>query len=90
MCGDEFSSVLFQLRDRLGQNEARLMDRRPEDLQNQIQALKNKTEQNRKMARDAREAADAALRNSTDSEKVRLLTSGGRVTSTRSTSVESI
>lgn len=90
MCGDEFSSVLFQLRDRLGQNEARLMDRRPEDLQNQIEALKNKTEQNRKMARDVREAADAALRNSTDSENVRLLTSGGRVTSTRSTSVESV
>lgn len=71
MCGDEFSSVLFQLRDRLGQNEARLMDRRPEELRNQIEALKNKTEQNRRMARDAREAADAALRNSSDSEKVR-------------------
>lgn len=66
------------------------MDRRPGDLQNQIEALKNKTEQNRKMARDAREAADAALRNSTDSEKVRPRTSGGRVPSTRSTSVESL
>lgn len=66
------------------------MDRRPKDLQKQIEALKNKTEQNRKMARDAREAADAALRNSTDSEKVRPLTSDGRVTSTRSTNVESV
>lgn len=67
-------SAIFQIKDKLDDIETKLMDRRPEDLQNQIEALKKKTEQNRKMARDAREAADSALKNTTDTEKVRLLT----------------
>lgn len=46
------------------------MNRQPEDLQEQIEALKNKTEQNRKMAREANELADAALKHFSDSEQV--------------------
>lgn len=49
------------------------MDPRHGDLQNQIEALKNKTEQNRQMAKDAREAANSALKNTTDTKKVRPL-----------------
>lgn len=67
-----FSSV-FQIKDKLDNIETKLMDPRREDLQNQIEALKKKTEQNRKMAKDAREAANSALKNTTDAEKVRLL-----------------
>lgn len=50
------------------------MNRRPEDLLDDIEALKRKTEQNRQMATDAQEAAEAALNNTTDTQTVRLLT----------------
>lgn len=46
------------------------MNRQPEDLQEQIEALKNKTVQNRKMAREANELADAALKHVIDLEPV--------------------
>nr|XP_046250599.1 laminin subunit beta-4 [Scatophagus argus] len=54
------------MKDKLDDIENKLMSRRPEDLRDEIEALKNKTEQNREMARDAREAAEAASRNATD------------------------
>lgn len=66
---------MFQIENKLDNIERKLMDRRPEDLQNEIESLKKKTEQNRKMARDAREAADSALQNTTDTAQVRLLES---------------
>lgn len=50
------------------------MNRRPEDLLDDIEALKRKTEQNRRMATDAQEAAKAALNSTTDTQTVRLLT----------------
>ncbi|XP_041795045.1 laminin subunit beta-4 isoform X2 [Chelmon rostratus] len=53
---------------KLNNTETKLMTRRPKNLLNEINALKNKTEQNRKMARDAREAANSAL-NATDARK---------------------
>lgn len=54
--------------------ETKLMDRRAEALKDEIDALKKKTEQNRQMARDAGETADAVLNNTTDTQTVRLLT----------------
>lgn len=50
--------------------ETKLMNRRPEGLQNEIDGLKKKTEQNEEMARQAAETASHA----TDTDKVRLLT----------------
>lgn len=47
---------------------------RPPDLQEDIKALKKKTDENRETARDAQEAADSALKNTTDTETVRLQT----------------
>lgn len=54
--------------------ETKLMDRRAEALKDEIDALKKKTEQNRQMARDAGETADAVLNNTTDTQTVRLHT----------------
>lgn len=48
------------------------MNRRPQDLKDEIEALKRKIEQNRQAAADALQAADAAL-NSTVTETVRLI-----------------
>lgn len=48
------------------------MDPRPEDLQEQIEALKNKTEQNRKMAQEANESAEDALKDINESDQVGL------------------
>lgn len=48
------------------------MNPRPEDLQEQIEALKNKTEQNRKMAQEANELADDALNHISESDQVSL------------------
>lgn len=62
---------MFQIENKLDNIERKLMDRRPEDLRDEIESLKKKTEQNRKMARDAREAADSALQNTTDAAQVR-------------------
>lgn len=66
---------MFQIENKLDNTWRRLIDRRPEYLQKDIESLKNKTEQNRKMARDAREAADSALQNAVDTPQVRLLES---------------
>lgn len=46
------------------------MNRQPEDLLEQIEALKNKTEQNREMAQEANDLADAALKHFNDSQQV--------------------
>ncbi len=54
--------------------ETKLMNRQPGDLRDEIEDLKRKTEQNRQTARDAREAADFALNNATDTDTVCLLT----------------
>ncbi|KAM6926955.1 laminin subunit beta-4 [Lycodopsis pacificus] len=54
--------------DKLDDIETKLMNRRPEDLQDEIEALKRKTEQNREMAREAKEAADSALNQTTDTK----------------------
>ncbi|XP_044050213.1 laminin subunit beta-4 [Siniperca chuatsi] len=56
------------IKDKLNDIETKLMNRRPEDLKDEIEALKKKTEQNRETARDAREAADSTLNNTTDTE----------------------
>lgn len=48
------------------------MNQRPEDLQEQIEALKNKTEQNRKMAQEANKLADDALKHISESDQVSL------------------
>lgn len=58
------------------------MNPRPEDLQEQIEALKNKTEQNREMAREANELADDAMKHINESGQVSL--EGRRVTSKNS------
>lgn len=65
------TSVWFQIKDKLDNIETKLMNRRPKDLLDEIEALRKKTEQNREMARDAREAADSALNKATDTEPVR-------------------
>ncbi|XP_041652348.1 laminin subunit beta-4 [Cheilinus undulatus] len=57
--------LITQIKDKLDNIEPRLMDGRPADLLEEIDELKNKTEQNREMAMDARDAADAALTNTT-------------------------
>lgn len=46
------------------------MNRRPEDLQEQIRALRDKTEQNQKMAQEANELADDALKHINESDQV--------------------
>uniref|UniRef100_A0A671XM86 Laminin, beta 2-like n=1 Tax=Sparus aurata TaxID=8175 RepID=A0A671XM86_SPAAU len=71
---DDLFSVLFQIKDKMDDIETKLMDRRAEALKDEIDALKKKTEQNRQMARDAGETADAVLNNTTDTQTVRLLT----------------
>lgn len=61
---------IFQMNNILYNIETKLMSRRPEDLQRKIRDTQTKTEQNRKMASDAREAADSALQNAADAEQV--------------------
>lgn len=46
------------------------MTRRPDGLKKEIEALKKKIEQNREMSTDAKEAADSALNNATDTKTV--------------------
>lgn len=60
----------FQSNNNLYNLEAKLMSQRPEDLSRRIRDVQEKTEQNRRMAADAREAADAALQNATAVEQV--------------------
>lgn len=48
------------------------MSGRPEDLQEEIEALKNKTEQNQQMAQEANSLADAALKDLNDTVQVSL------------------
>ncbi|XP_065813008.1 laminin subunit beta-4 [Labrus bergylta] len=58
---------LFQnLTDKLDDVEQKLMIRRPVDVQDEIEKLKKKTDQNRKMARNARDSAYNALNKTTD------------------------
>ena len=64
--------LCFQITDKLDNVESKLMSRRPEELLDDIDALKRKTEQNREQAREAREAADSATDSSTDAQTVRL------------------
>lgn len=47
------------------------MNGQPGDLQEQIEALKNKTEENRIMAQEANELADEALKHVKESDQVR-------------------
>lgn len=56
---------------KLNKIEAKLMSQQPEVLTRTITELQTKTELNRKMAADAREAADAALQNATEVDQVR-------------------
>ncbi|XP_030280431.1 laminin subunit beta-4 [Sparus aurata] len=56
------------IKDKMDDIETKLMDRRAEALKDEIDALKKKTEQNRQMARDAGETADAVLNNTTDTQ----------------------
>lgn len=53
--------------------ETKLQSPRTENLKKDIEALKNKSEANRQMAREAQEAAQAAL-NATDTGTVRQVT----------------
>ncbi|KAI3370558.1 hypothetical protein L3Q82_007070 [Scortum barcoo] len=55
------------IKDKLDDMETKLLNRRP-DLTEDIEALKKKTDQNREMARDTREAADSVLKNTADTE----------------------
>lgn len=65
---DMAKDQIQDMKDKLDDIETKLMNRRPEDLQDDIEALKRKTEQNRKTAREAREAANSALNQTTDTE----------------------
>ncbi|XP_029289830.1 laminin subunit beta-4 [Cottoperca gobio] len=56
------------IKDKLDNIETKLMTRPPQDLQDEIEALKKKSEQNREAARDAKEAAESALKQTTDTE----------------------
>lgn len=62
------------MKDNLNDVETKLMNRRPKNLQDEIEALKEKTEQNKETARDAQEAAGSALNQTTDTEPVRPVT----------------
>lgn len=61
---------LFQAEDTLDNIEARLMIQ-TKDLQKEIEAMKDKTEENRETAREAREVAESALNMTTDAETVK-------------------
>lgn len=63
-------SAVSQINNRLFNAEAKLTSRRPEDLRRKIREIQTKTDQNRQMATDAREAADAALQDATELEQV--------------------
>ncbi|XP_039988567.1 laminin subunit beta-4 [Xiphias gladius] len=65
--GEITKDLIQDIKDKLDNTETKLMNRRPDDLQNEIEALKKKTGQNREMAREAREAAESAL-DTTDTE----------------------
>lgn len=60
----------FQMNNQLLNTQTKLMSRRPEDLSRKIREIQTKTDQNRQMATDAREAANAALQNATELEQV--------------------
>lgn len=61
---------MFQIKNKLNDIVTTLMNQSPEDMQDEIEALKKKTEQNREMARAARDAADSALDNTPDTQTV--------------------
>ncbi|XP_019113332.2 laminin subunit beta-4 [Larimichthys crocea] len=65
---DMTRDTVQDITDKLDNIDLKLMNRRPEDLLDDIEALKRKTEQNRQMATDAQEAAEAALNNTTDTQ----------------------
>ncbi|KAK5901503.1 hypothetical protein CesoFtcFv8_006866 [Champsocephalus esox] len=56
------------MRDKLEDMETKLKSRRPENLQDQIQALKEKTDQNRETAGGAGETAESAVKQSADTQ----------------------
>lgn len=61
---------MFQIKNKLNDIVTTLMNQSPEDMQDEIEALKKKTEQNREMTRAARDAADSALDNTPDTQTV--------------------
>lgn len=63
-------SAAFQINNQLLNTQTKLISRRPEDLRRKIREIQTKTDQNRQMATDAREAADAALQNGIELEQV--------------------
>ncbi|XP_008292613.1 laminin subunit beta-4-like [Stegastes partitus] len=64
---DEAKDRIQETKDKLDDMEANLMN--PSDhLLKEIEAVKNKTEQNREMAREARQAAESALSNATETQ----------------------
>ncbi|XP_067447150.1 laminin subunit beta-4 [Thunnus thynnus] len=65
---DTAKDRMRKITDKLDNVESKLMSRRPEELLDDIDALKRKTEQNREQAREAREAADSATDSSTDAQ----------------------
>ncbi|KAM9352424.1 laminin subunit beta-4 [Symphorus nematophorus] len=66
---DTIRGAVQHVKDKLDDIETKLMRRPgPEDLKDEITDLKMKTEQNRQMATDAREAAEAALNKTTDTQ----------------------
>uniref|UniRef100_UPI0037E8F603 laminin subunit beta-4 n=1 Tax=Semicossyphus pulcher TaxID=241346 RepID=UPI0037E8F603 len=65
---DKTRDLVQNIKEELDDNETKLMSGRAEDLRDEIEDLMKKTEQNRNMARDARDAADSALNNTTDTQ----------------------
>lgn len=65
--GDETRDRIQETEDKLDDVEAKLMNR-SDHLLKEIQAVKNKTEQNREMAREAQQAAESALSNATETQ----------------------
>ncbi|XP_032363853.1 laminin subunit beta-4 isoform X1 [Etheostoma spectabile] len=62
---DAAQDHIQDMKDKLDQVETKLMNR-PKDLQDELEALIEKTDQNKEMARDAYEAADSAVNQTTD------------------------
>lgn len=62
--------MTFQIKDKLDKIQTKLMNHQPEDLQNNIEVLTKKTEQNREIARNVREAAESALSTAADTDTV--------------------
>ncbi|XP_034090119.1 LOW QUALITY PROTEIN: laminin subunit beta-4-like, partial [Gymnodraco acuticeps] len=65
---DRTRDQIQDMRDKLEDMETKLMSRRPEDLQDQIPALKEKTDQNRETAGGAGETAESAVKQSADTQ----------------------